>query len=93
VLYLLRSGNDSLGAKEAIVMRREMIIRIVCDVLIAVLLFGFILSLLWYLNGSLEMCPTEEQEDKAKIGALFSMIVFGIPCFVCVAVRAKHRKR
>jgi len=74
-------------------MGKERIIRVVCDVSIAVLLCCFILSFLWFINGPLEMMPTEEQQDKAKIGALLLMVVFGIPCVACIAVRAKQRKR
>ncbi len=82
-----------MSKKDIFVMRKETIIRVVCDILIVALLFGFVLSWLWYINGSLEMMPTEEQEDKAKTGALLLMTAFGLPGIVCIAVRIKHRKR
>lgn len=74
-------------------MRKHTIIRIVCDVFIAVFLFGFVLSLLWYMNGSLELMPTEEQDGKAKIAACLLMAVFGISSIVCAAVRIKIQKK
>lgn len=62
------------------------------DILIAVLLFLFILSLLWFINGSLEMLPTVEQQDKARLGAIISMIITGVPCLIFTVVRVKCRK-
>lgn len=73
-------------------MPKEKIIHFFFDILIAVLLLLFILSLLWLMNGSLETAPTSEQQDKARVGAILSIIMTGIPCLICVAVRVKRRK-
>lgn len=73
-------------------MSKYKLIRYFCNILIAILLLLFILSLLWFINGSLEMAPTAEQQDKARIGAIFSMIIIGISCFICFVARLKFRK-
>ncbi len=73
-------------------MKKGTIIRIICDICIFCFVLGFILSLLWYINGSLELLPTQEQEEKAKIAAFFFMAVFGISSVVSITVRGKHRK-
>lgn len=73
-------------------MRKENIIRFILDILIVAFLFGFVLSLLWYIHGSFEMFPTEEQQEKAQIVALLSMIVTGVPGIVCIVVRLRSRK-
>lgn len=73
-------------------MSKYKLIRYFCNILIAILLLLFILSLLWFINGSLEMTPTAEQQDKARIGAIFSMVIIGISCFICVVARVKFRK-
>lgn len=66
--------------------------RFFCDILIAVLLFLFTLSLLWFINGSLEMVPTVEQQDKARLGAIISMIITGVPCLIFTVVRVRGKE-
>ena len=73
-------------------MRKAKIIRLILDMLIAVFLLAFVLALFWYTGGSFETAPTEEQQEKAQIGAIFAMIVTGIPCIACAAVRMKYKK-
>lgn len=73
-------------------MREKSNIRFILNILIVILLFGFGLSLLWYINGSFEMFPTEEQQGKAHMAALLSMVVTGILCTVCVVIRQRSRK-
>ncbi len=68
-------------------MRKEKVIRFICDMLIVIFLLGFVFALFLYLHGSLEMTPSEEQQEKAQIGAIFLMIVTGVPCSICIAVR------
>ena len=75
--------NNTLKAK---------IIRIVCDILIAIFLLGFILFFLYHMNGSLELYPTEEQEEKIKVMTMLLMITNAAPCVVCIAIRIKYRK-
>ena len=70
-------------------MRKAKVMRLTLDMLTIVFLLGFILALFWYRSGSLEMVPTEEQQGKAQIGAIISMLVTGIPCIACVVVRIK----
>lgn len=73
-------------------MSKYKLIRYFCNILIAILLLLFILSLLWFINGSLEMTPTAEQQEKTRISAIFSMVIIGISCFICVVARLKFRK-
>lgn len=68
-------------------MRKEKVIRFICDILIVIFLLGFVLALFCYLHGSLEMIPSEEQQGKAQIGTVFLMIVSGVLCGVCIVVR------
>lgn len=68
-------------------MRKEKVIRFICDMLSVIFLLGFVFGLFCYLHGSFEMVPTEEQQEKARIMAIFLMIVTGAPCSICIAVR------
>jgi len=68
-------------------MGKEKVIRFICDMLSVIFLLGFVFGLFWYLHGSFEMVPTEEQQEKARIGAICFMIVTGAPCGICIAVR------
>ncbi len=70
-------------------MNKTVIVRIFWGILIIIFLLCFILSLLWYATGSLEMMPTEEQQEKARAAAIFSMLVTGVSCMICAAVRRR----
>ena len=72
-------------------MNKTVIVRLVWDMLMIIFLLGFLLSLLWHTTGSLEMAPTGEQQEKAQIAAIFSMIVTGIPCLICAVVRRQMK--
>ena len=72
-------------------MKKTTVIRLVWDILILFFLLGFVFSLDWYTQGSLEMAPTEEQQEKAQIAAIFSMIVTGVPCIICAVVRSRAK--
>ena len=63
-------------------------VRIFVDLCIVVLLALFVIFLLYFRTGSLEMMPTEEQQNKAQVVAVLGMIITGIPCTVCVGLRA-----
>lgn len=60
------------------------------DCFIIVLTLLFLLSLLWFLSGSLEMVPTEEQQNKARLGAVLLMLLFGAGDIACIAARIKR---
>ncbi len=68
-------------------MSRTIMIRLFLDILIIIFLLGFILSLRWYTTGSLETMPAEEQQEKAQIAAMLAMIMNGVLCVICAAVR------
>ncbi len=63
-------------------------VRIFVDLCIVVLLVLFAFFLLYFHNGSWEMIPTEEDQGKALVAAVFGMIVTGVPCAVCIGLRA-----
>lgn len=72
-------------------------VRIFVDLCIVVLLVLFAFFLLYLHTGSLEMEPTEEDQAHALVGAVFGMIVTGVPCAACIGLRAtvlrKRRER
>lgn len=68
-------------------MRKAKIIRFISGILIVIFLLGFVFALYWYQYGSFEMIPTEEQQEKAQIAAILLMIVNGVLCGFCIAVR------
>lgn len=70
----------------------RLMIRIVLDILIATLLLCFLFSLYWYVNGSFELVPTEEQQEKVQAVSMLSMVMCGVPCITCIAVRVKCKK-
>ncbi len=67
-------------------------IRRICNVGIGILLPCFVISLIWFLTGSLEMEPTSEQIEKARLAAGTLMLVAGVPCVICIIYRIKFRK-
>lgn len=74
-------------------MKNTKMIRVICNILIGVLFPCFFVALLWYINGSLEMFPTAEQEETARIAAGLLMLITGITAFICLIVRIKCRKQ
>ncbi len=74
-------------------MSKGKMIRLIFDMLIAVLLPLFLLSLLYFISGSQEMAPTAEQQEKVRAVTLLVMVVTGVPCLVCIGARVKCRKK
>ena len=74
-------------------MKRAKLVRLVCDIWIIVFVLGVIRALSWYLGGSFETAPTEEQQEKARIGAAVLMAVAGALCTVGIVVRIKLGQR
>ena len=52
--------------------------RLIIDIFLAIVLICFIISIAYLINGSLEMVPTVEQQEKARIAALFVSIFFAV---------------
>lgn len=48
-----------------------------------------LLSFLYFWKGSLEMFPTEEQHEKARLAAVFLIIVFTLIEAVLLSIRRK----
>lgn len=63
--------------------------RIFCNIAIVVLILCFFVGLLWFVMGSLEMEPTAEQIEKARIGALCVMSVSGLGLLGTVLLRRR----
>lgn len=61
---------------------------------IAIVLAGFLvlLGLSWLFHGSFESVPTEEQQDKARMGALYWLILMVPVLGWCVWMRLQNRK-
>lgn len=70
-------------------MMKAKMIHLILDILIVFFLLCFALAMRWYIHGSFEAVPTEEQQGKAQMGAILSMIMAGIPCIACIAIRLK----
>ena len=49
----------------------------------------FLFGLLYFFTGSLEMFPTPEQQEKARVAAVVMMIIPAIFGFVLFATRKK----
>ncbi len=67
--------------------------RVICDIAIFVLSFFLLLCLLYFVNGSLETAPTEEDQEKVRAAMAALMLLSGIPCAACIAVRIRCRKK
>lgn len=63
-------------------------VRIFVDLCIVVLLTLFSFFLLYLHTGSWEMKPSEEDQGKVMVVTTIGMIVTGVPCAVCVGLRA-----
>lgn len=74
-------------------MKKTRLIRFVCDIWTVIFALGFAMALLWYLGGSFEAAPTEEQQGKAQIGAALLMAVCGALSAAGIAVRIKLGRR
>ncbi len=69
------------------------VVKLVLDMVIALLLLLFILSFLYFIHGSFEDFPTEEQQDEIRAVTAFFMIVSGIPCMICTYLRFRRRRK
>ena len=68
-------------------------IRILSNIGIGILLPLFLVGVSWFLTGSLEMEPTQEQVEKVRIAAGLFMLVTGSACGMCIFLRGKFRKK
>jgi hypothetical protein len=73
-------------------MDAQKMIRTLSNIGIGILLPLFLVGVFWFLTGSLEMNPTPEQMEKARMAAGTLMLVTGIPCVLCIICRIKFRK-
>jgi len=67
--------------------------RLIIDVFLAIVLICFIFSIAYFVNGSLEMVPTEEQQGKTKIVALLISIIFSATEVILVLLRLKLKRK
>ena len=63
------------------------------DILLVVVLLCFLFSMSYFIGGSLEMFPTEEQKEKTKITALLLEIAFALIAVLLVVVRLKITRK
>ena len=65
----------------------------ILNILICIVFFFFIISVLWYFNGSLEMYPTDEQHGKARIAAGLLSVLNAIIGVLLVLLKRKIAKQ
>lgn len=68
------------------------VIKLVLDILIIMLLCIFALSFLYFLHGSFEDFPTEEQQDEIKTVTAVLMMGSGVSCMICTYFRFRLRR-
>jgi hypothetical protein len=62
--------------------------------LLIVFAIALLLSVLYFIHGSLEMFPTEEQHDKARMTASFCILfLVALEASVAAGLMIKHRKK
>lgn len=71
---------------------KSIIINTIFNILISIFTLLFLLSLLWFINGSSESFPTAEQEEKIKIFSGFIMFIFGFMDFISISIKISFRK-
>ena len=67
--------------------------RLIIDVFLVIVLICFVFSVFYFINGSLEMIPTPEQQEKAKIAALFLSIIFAATEVALLLLRLKISRK
>jgi len=65
----------------------------IIDIFLAIVSVCLIFSIAYLINGSLEMVPTVEQQDKAKIAALFVSIVFAVIEIALFLLRLRIKRK
>ncbi len=68
-------------------------IRTLSNIGIGILLPLFLVGVCWFLTGSLEVEPTAEQMEKARLAAGLFMLTTGSACGMCIFLKVKFRKR
>lgn len=60
----------------------------------AIILTGFLVlfGLRWLFHGSFESVPTEEQQDQARIGAVYWLLLTAPILAWCIFMRIQQRK-
>lgn len=88
-------SHEAQGQKGSSDKRNVLLILIwlVCDAAIIVLSLFFLLCLLYFINGSLEISPTQEDHEKVRTVMAALMLMSGILCIACIAVRVRCRKK
>lgn len=72
-------------------MKKRKAVRSICGILAAIFFLVFFLALLWYMRGSFEVVPTEEQQEKVQIVTMVLMIITGIPCIICTVIGITYK--
>lgn len=85
----MKKQKESSGKRNALMI----LIRLICDAAIIILSLFFLLCLLYFINGSLEISPTQEDHAKVRTVMAVLMLMSGIPCIACIAVRVRCRKK
>lgn len=69
------------------------LLRIVVDIFIILFFIVFLLSLLYFISGSLEMNPTQEQQGEVRLVSAVFLLFSALLCIVCIGIRMKMNKK
>lgn len=69
------------------------LLRIVVDIFIILFFIVFLLSLLYFISGSLEMNPTQEQQGEVRLVSAAFLLFSALLCIVCIGFRMKMNKK
>ena len=66
---------------------KKAILRVIFDALILLTTIFFLFFLWYFFNGSLEMAPTEEDQDKIAVVSVFGMLLSAVLGTLSAAIR------
>ncbi len=72
-------------------MKKNKVIRVICDIFIFISLFFFVLFLIYFIHGSLETDPTGEQQEKIRLTMALMMLVCGMLCLIFKRIKKRSR--
>ena len=67
--------------------------RLIIDISLVIFFICFVFSLVYFFNGSLEMFPTSEQNEKARIFNLVMSLIFAAIEIILVVLRMKLKRK
>lgn len=65
------------------------LLRIIINIFIVLFFILFLSGLLYFITGSLEISPTEEQQAKVRLVSVIFSFFSAFLCFACIRIRMK----